>query len=38
MKDTQNNYTAPTVETIDCLSEGVLCASNELITETEGIW
>ena len=34
----QKEYISPEVEILDVVSEGVLCASNELLEETEGEW
>jgi hypothetical protein len=31
-------YETPIVEVLDVCSEGVLCGSNELLEENEGIW
>ena len=33
-----NEYVSPEMEILDLVSEGVLCASNELLEENEGIW
>lgn len=33
-----NEYVSPEMEILDLVSEGVLCASNELLEETEGEW
>lgn len=33
-----NEYISPEMEILDLVSEGVLCASNELLEENEGIW
>lgn len=33
-----NEYISPEVEILDVVSEGVLCASNELLEENEGEW
>jgi hypothetical protein len=38
MKKMEKNYVTPAVEVYYCLTEGVLCASNERLEETEGIW
>lgn len=34
----EKEYISPEVEILDVVSEGVLCASNELLEETEGEW
>ena len=34
----EKEYISPEVEILDAVSEGVLCASNELLEETEGEW
>ena len=33
-----NEYVSPEMEILDLVSEGVLCASNELLEENEGEW
>lgn len=33
-----NEYVSPEMEILDLVSEGVLCASNETLVETEGEW
>lgn len=33
-----NEYVSPEVEILGLVSEGVLCASNELLEENEGEW
>ena len=33
-----NEYVSPEIEILDIMSEGVLCASNELLEEYEGEW
>ena len=33
-----NEYISPEMEILDLVSEGLLCASNELLEENEGIW
>lgn len=33
-----NEYVSPEMEILDIMSEGVLCASNELLEENEGEW
>lgn len=33
-----NEYISPEMEILDLVSEGVLCASNELLEENEGEW
>lgn len=34
----ENKYTSPAAEVLELYSEGVLCGSNEVIDENEGIW
>ena len=31
-------YISPDIEILDLYQEGVLCASNEIVTEIEGEW
>lgn len=38
MKETTYDYMTPAVEYLDCSSEGVLCASNEKLGESIGVW
>jgi hypothetical protein len=33
-----NEYISPEMEILDLVSEGVFCASNELLEENEGEW
>lgn len=33
-----NEYISPEMEILDLVSEGLLCASNELLEENEGEW
>ena len=33
-----NEYVSPEMEILNLVSEGVLCASNELLEENEGEW
>ena len=33
-----NEYVSPEMEILDLVSEGLLCASNELLEENEGEW
>ena len=33
-----NKYQCPTVEVLELYSEGVLCDSNEIVYENDGIW
>lgn len=34
----ENNYISPEVEVLDLSLEGILCGSNELVDENEGVW
>ena len=34
----ESKYISPDMEILDIMSEGVLCASNELLEENEGEW
>lgn len=34
----ENEYISPHLTVLDLYSEGVLCGSNEIIDENEGIW
>lgn len=32
------NYYSPEIEVLDMMPEGVLCGSNEIIDENDGVW
>lgn len=34
----EKNYVTPAVDMLDYVNEGVLCASNERLEETDGRW
>jgi hypothetical protein len=34
----ENEYITPNMTMLDLCSEGVLCGSNEIIDENDGIW